>query len=818
VISQIAKRFVFVAAAGLCLFGLAMSVPPGLLAQDATGQAAAYRAVLDQYCVGCHNDRLKTGGLSLEALDLTQAPPHSEIFEKVIRKVHAGMMPPPGLPRPDQATADGLVAWLRTTLDQAAALHPYPGRPLLQRLNRAEYANAIRDLLNVQVDVSSLLPPDNSGYGFDNVTDVLGVSPLLLESYLNAALKITALAVGDPKAVPIGEVYHVRQDASQDQHIEGLPLGTIGGLAIQTTLPADGEYRIEPKLFRTNLGTMRGLENQQHLEVAVDGVRVHLAEFGGNDEVSASSANPTTTGNAVDARLKVEAPLKAGPHTITVAFLERSHVQNTWRLQRFARSSVDTIDFGGYPHLDTVTLTGPMNITGVSETPSRRRIFVCRPAASRDEAACAKTILATLVRRAYRGQATDADIERLVSFYQAGRNEGGSFDQGVAFGLRRMLASPKFTFRVERDPEGPAGMVYNVSDLELASRLSFFLWSSIPDDQLLDVAQQGKLRSPPVLEQQVRRMLADPKASSSLVSDFVGQWMYLRNLNTQQPNSTVFPDFDDNLRRSFQRETELLFENIMHEDRSVLEFLTADYTFVDERLAKHYHIPGIYGDAFRRVPVTDEARRGILGQGSFLLVTSNADRTSPVKRGKWILENVLGTPPPPPPPNVPALPERNGAAPLTMREQMEEHRKNDPCAGCHRMMDPIGLALDNFDAVGAWRSREAGNIQQKGPVIDASGELLDGTKVNGPVELRRALLRHPEDFVQTFTEKLMIYALGRGLSAQDMPAVRAIVRGSAGRNYSFSSIVFGIVNSTPFQMRMKPAAVEVSTAQTEPRP
>jgi len=800
---RMSVRFLlFAAAAGLCFVGLA----------DAQTDAAHYRAVLDRYCVGCHNDRLKTGGLSLQTLDLAQVPANAEIFEKVIRKVHAGMMPPASMPRPDQATSDGLVAWLRTTLDQAAALHPYPGRPLLQRLNRAEYANAIRDLLGIDVDVSSLLPPDNSGYGFDNVTDVLGVSPLLLESYLNAAMKITALAVGDPKAVPSGEVYHVRQDASQDQHIEGLPLGTIGGMAIQTTLPADGEYLIEPKLFRTNLGTMRGLENQQHLEVAVDGVRLHLAEFGGNAEVTASSANPTTTGNAVDERLKVQVPLTAGPHTITVAFLERSHVQNTWRLQRFVRSSVDTIDFGGYPHLDTVTLTGPFKVTGVSETPSRQRIFVCRPAAPRDEAACAKTILGTLVRRAYRGQATDTDLERLLSFYRAGRDEGGSFDQGVALGMRRMLASPKFTFRVERDPDGPAGMVYKVSDLELASRLSFFLWSSIPDDQLLDAAHQGKLRSSGVLERQVRRMMADPKASSALVGDFVGQWLYLRNLNTQQPNSTVFPDFDDNLRHSFRRETELLFENIMHEDRSVLEFLTADYTFVDERLAKHYHIPDIYGDSFRRVPVTDEARRGILGQGSFLLVTSNADRTSPVKRGKWILENVLGTPPPPPPPNVPALPERNGAAPLTMRAQMEEHRKNNPCAGCHRMMDPIGLALENFDAVGAWRTREAGNIQQKGPVIDAGGELLDGTKVNGPVELRKALLRHPEDFVQTFTEKLMIYALGRGLNAQDMPAVRAIVRGSAASNYSFSSIVFGIVNSTAFQMRMKPAPVVESAS------
>jgi hypothetical protein len=429
---------------------------------------------------------------------------------------------------------------------------------------------------------------------------------------------------------------------------------------------------------------------------------------------------------------------------------------------------------------------------------------VCHPANPGDEAPCARKILSTLVRRAYRGQATDEDLQRLVDFYQNGRKDGGNFELGISLALRRMLASPKFTFRVERDPEGPAGMVYNVSQLELASRLSFFLWSSIPDDELLDLAKEGKLRTPAVLQQQVRRLLADPKATTALVKNFVGQWLYLRNLSTQQPNSTVFPDFDDNLRSSFRRETELLVESIMHEDRTVLDLLNADYTFVDERLAKHYHIPDIYGDTFRRVSLPDEKRRGILGEGSFLLVTSNADRTSPVKRGKWILENVLGTPPPPPPPNVPPLPERNGAQPRTMRAQMEEHRRNAVCAGCHKMMDPIGLALENFDAVGSWRTREAGNIQEKGPVIDASGQLLDGTKVNGPVELRQALLAHSEDFVQTFTEKMMTFALGRGVGAQDEPTVRAIVKQARETNYSFSSLVLGIVNSTPFQMRMKP--------------
>jgi mono/diheme cytochrome c family protein len=787
-----------------CVWLLAAFVSvPRTSAADA-GDPAQYRALFDQYCVSCHNDRLKTAGLSLQSVDLAQPSARADIFEKVIRKVHGGMMPPAGLPRPDKATADGLVTALRTSLDKTAAAHPWPGRPLLQRLNRTEYANAIRDLLALDVDVSTLLPPDNSGYGFDNVTDVLGVSPMLLESYLTAAGKIAVLAIGDPKSPPAGQVFHERQDASQDKHIEGLPLGTIGGQAFKVTLPADGEYVLEPRLFRTNLGTMRGLENFQQLEIAVDGARVHLAHFGGNEEVTNSSANPTRTGDAVDDRLKARVPIKAGPHTITVAFLERSHVQNTWRLQPFQRSSADTIDFGGYPHLDTFTVTGPYNPTGVSQTPSRRRIFVCSPAAPKDEPACAKTILSTLVRRAYRGQNSDADLDRLLEFYQTERTKGGTFDQGISLALRRMLSSPKFTFRVERDPDGPPGLVYKVSDLELASRLSFFLWSSIPDDELLNIAKQGKLRTPAILQQQVRRMMIDPRATDALVNNFVGQWLYLRNLNNQQPNSTVFPDFDDNLRYSFRHESEMLFESIMHEDHSVLDLLTADYTFVDERLARHYGIPNVYGDAFRRVAVTDENRRGILGEGSFLLVTSNADRTSPVKRGKWILENIFGTPPPPPPPNVPPLPERNGAQPTTMRAQMEQHRKNPVCAGCHQMMDPIGLSLENFDAVGAWRVREVGNIQEKGPVIDASGQLLDGTKINGPAELRKAIMRRPEDFVQTFTEKLMTYALGRGVGAQDMPTVRAVVQEAAAKNYSFSSIVLGIVDSTPFQMRMKP--------------
>jgi len=779
------------------------------------GDAASSKAVLDRYCVTCHSNRLKTAGLTLEGRDLSSPASDPEVWERVIRKVHGSQMPPAGVARPDPAAAAGLVAYLRGSLDSYAAAQPYPGRPLLQRLNRAEYANAIRDLLGLDVDVSSLLPPDNSGYGFDNITDVLGVSPLLLEGYLRAAEKITVEALGDPKAQPDSVLFRVRQDASQDQHLDGLPLGTIGGLAARVVLLADGEYVLEPKLFRTNLGTMRGLENRQALEIAVDGVRVHLAEFGGNEEVTESNDNPTVTGDNVDERIKVRVPLTAGPHTISVAFLERSHARNSWRLERFQRSSSDTIDFGGYPHVDTFTVLGPFNPTGVSETPSRQRVFVCRPASASEETACARRILATLARRAYRGQGTEEDVNELMEFYRQGYAEGSGFESGISLGMRRMLASPLFTFRAERDPAVGRDEVYRVSDLELASRLSFFLWSSVPDDELLDVAESGRLRAPAELQRQVKRMLLDPKATSALVSNFVGQYFYLRNLDSIQPNSTVFPDFDDNLRQAFRRETEMLFESIMHEDRPITEILSADYTFVNERLARHYGIPDVYGDAFRRVKVADDARRGILGHGSFLMVTSSPTRTSPVKRGKWILENVLGTPPPPPPPNVPALPERGttSSQPLSVRETMEQHRRSPSCAGCHRLMDPIGLALENFDAIGGWREREVGNIQALGPVIDAASELSDGTPIDGVNGLRRALESRADDFAQTFTEKLLTYALGRGVTARDMPTVRALVRSTARDNYRFQSIVLGIVTSTPFQMRMRTEASDTVAAR-----
>lgn len=774
--------------------------------------AEQHRATIDRYCVGCHNQRLKTGGLALDTQDLARVAENADVWEKVIRKVRVGMMPPQSAPQPDGAARTALVGWLETTLDRAAAARPNPGRPLVHRLNRAEYANAVRDLLALEVDSTSLLPPDDSAYGFDNIADALGASPLLLERYLSAAGKISALAVGDPDIGAAGEVFRVRQDGSQDAHIEGLPIGTVGGVLAKTTLPLDGEYSVQVKFFRTNLGAMRGLEYPIQLEITADGERVHICSFGGDADFKAALENITAAADAVEARCSTRAKLKAGPREIGIAFVHGSPTQNSLRLQPFVRSSNDTLDPAGHPHIDMVTVTGPFNPTGPGDTPSRRKIFTCK---TQDDA-CARTIVSSFAHRAYRGMDTPADLQRLMEFYQKGKTQGGGFERGIQLALERVLASPKFIFRAERDPSdrqvrsltvalqgGAAGRPYKISGLDLASRLSFFLWSSIPDDELLKAAAAGRLGTAAGVGQQVRRMLADPKADA-LVKNFAGQWLYLRNLRTMIPNSVDFPDFDDNLRKAMARETELFFASVMNEDRNVLDLMTADYTFVNERLARHYGIPNIYGSHFRRVPLTNEARRGLLGQGSILMVTSHTDRTSPVVRGKWILDNLLGAPPPPMPANVPPLNESNRreGRVLTMRERMEEHRTNPVCAGCHQIMDPIGFSLENFDAVGAWRSREGGT---GGTPIDASGQLLDGTKIDGPVELRKALLKNPEIFVGTLTEKLMTYALGRGVNASDMPEVRKIVREAGRENFKFSSIIMGVVNSVPFGMNVAAA-------------
>jgi cytochrome c551/c552 len=781
---------------------------PAAQAPVPTGAPLSGKALFDQYCVGCHNDRLKTGGLSLQNVDPARVAGHEDVFEKVAQKLQAGMMPPSGRPRPDPAVSHAFATSLEHALDAEEAAHPDPGGPLLHRLNRAEYANAIRDLLALDVDPAALLPPDDSSSGFDNVADALGVSPALMERYLSAADQVSALAVGDPAMLPASFTYHVRGDASQSEHVEGLPLGTRGGLKARPTLPLDGEYIVKVKLLQTNLGSVRGLEYPQQLEISVDGARVHLVPMGGPADFAILPENAEEIAEALDARLIVRVPISAGPHDIVATFIQRTDAQGGHRLQPFLRSNVDATDHTGLPHIESFTITGPFGTTATGDTPSRRRVFLCRPAAAiktvantsnghpaagDDEIGCATRIISTLARRAYRRPLTDADMARLMKLFDSGRRDG-SFDSGIQFALRGILASAKFVFRGERDATA-AGGIQPVSDLELASRLSFFLWSSIPDDELLSVASEGKLRSREMLDREVRRMLADPKAHA-LVENFAGQWLYLRNLKSTQPDQNEFPDFDDNLRQAFQQETELFFESVMREDRDVVDLLTADYTFVNERLARHYGMPNIYGSRFRRVTVTDDARKGLLGKGAILLVTSHAGRTSPVSRGKWILDNLLGTPPPPPPPDVPALEEKGGTAEAhSVRERLEKHRANPPCAGCHRMMDPLGLALENFDAVGAWR------VTDEGSPIDASGQLLDGTRVDGVVTLRQAILRRPDLFVRTLTSKLLVYGLGRGLSYHDMPVVRGVVRDAAADDYRFSSLILGIVHSRPFQMR-----------------
>jgi hypothetical protein len=753
-------------------------------------------ALINQYCVTCHNQRAKTAGLLLDKLDIDHPGDHAEAWEKVVRKLRGGMMPPQGMPRPDQAKIDGLITWLQTSLDEAQAAHPDPGRSPLHRLNRTEYANAIRDLLGLKVDVSELLPADDESNGFDNIAEVLRVSPSLLEAYLAASREVSSLAVGDPKTGPVSNSFRVPPDMAQAEHIEGLPLGTRGGILIRHNFPLDADYDFNVILLRNIVGYLTGMEFPHQLEISIDGERVFLAPVGGEEDLKLVDTNLALAGDTLDARLRTKVHVKAGPHAIAVAFLRRDSAESDEPLQPFTRD-LDLQNMNGIPLIDHVQVTGPFNATGSGDTPSRRRIFVCTPASSQDDdVACASKILSTLARRAYRRPVTDGDMETLLSFYQSGRNQGGSFEAGIENSLRLILASPKFLFRSEPDPARvAAGSVYHVGDLDLASRLSFFLWSSIPDDELLNVAAQGKLKEPAVLDREVRRMLADPKAEA-LVNNFAEQWLFLRNVQSVLPDEATFPNFDDNLRQSFKRETELFFESIVREDRDVMDLLTANYTFVNQRLAKHYGIPNVYGSQFRKVTLTNDARRGLLGQGSILSVTSVPTRTSPVIRGKWILENVMGTPPPPPPPNVPPLKDQaQGGKILSVRQLLEEHRKNAPCSTCHAVMDPLGFALENFNAVGEYRTKDG-----SGP-IDASGQLADGTKIDGVVGLREALLKHPEYFVGTLTEKMLTYALGRPLEYYDMPVVRGIVQGAARNDYRFSSLITGIVKSEPFEMK-----------------
>jgi hypothetical protein len=759
-------------------------------------------ALLDQYCVTCHSEKLKTGGLSLQGANLADIPKGAETWEKVIRKLRVGAMPPQGMPRPDKTTLDGFATFLETSLDRGYASKPNPGRATMHRLNRTEYANAIRDLLALDIDTTELLPPDDESSGFDNIADVLRVSPSLMERYLSASWNISRLAVGNLSIAPSTATYRVRPDLSQDQHIEGLPLGTRGGILIHHTFPVDGEYIIKVRLWRNTFDLMRGMEDSHQIEISLDGERVRLVTVGGHDDFVKMAENPGSFGTDLDQRLTIRIPVKAGSRAISATTILRSHAQKDDLIKAFMRTTVDGEDITGDPSVDRLTVEGPFNQTGVGDTASRRKIFVCQPvvdkSGAKDELPCARKILSTLARHAYRRPLKDSDLEEPLSFYQRRRNNNGSFDAGIESALQLILASPEFLFRFEPDPANAAADTpYRIDDVALASRLSFFLWSSIPDDTLLNLAAQGKLKDPAVLDQQVKRMLADPKAES-LADNFAEQWLFLRNLKNASPNLVDFPDFDDNLRQAMLQETKLFFESIQHEDRSVLDLLNGDYTFVNERLAKHYGIPGIYGSQFRRVPVTDPARRGLLGQASILTVTSYPNRTSPVQRGKWILTNILGTPPTPPPPNVPQLTENaEGAQPKSVRERMEAHRADAVCAGCHKVMDPVGFALENFDAIGRWRASD------DGVKIDPSGTLFNGAKVAGAAELRQTLTSRPEIFVGVMTEKLLTYALGRGVEYYDMPAVRKIVRDAGTRDFKFSSLITGVVKSSPFQMKLK---------------
>ena len=773
------------------------AVSPQAPAASAAAAEPAPRAVLQQYCIGCHNQRAKVGGLALDSLDMAHVGANADVWEQVVRKLRTGAMPPAGRPRPDKAVSTDVVMWLETELDRAALEHPNPGRPTLHRLNRSEYRNAVRDLLAIDID-ASLLPADNAAYGFDNNADALTLSSALTERYLGAAAKISQMSLGRPRGSPTPETIFVPTDRDQGTRIsDDLPFGSRGGTAFRYYFPADGDYLFELRPTEGGVeGGFQGVTQEPHqLDVSLDGVRVWTGTVRSPEGVRGDERN-----KKILEGLRFRVPVKAGSYLVQVYFAAKTsaYVEDLFDpdLRR------DPYRAGnGEPALSSVTITGPQPETAsIGESPSRRKLFVCTPAsaATEDETTCAVTIISTLARRAYRRPVTDADLEVPLSLYRTGASTGG-FESGIELAVRGILVSPNFLFRFEDQPASVApNTPYRISDLELASRLSFFLWSSIPDDELVEVAVQNTLHEPEVLEQQARRMLADPR-SQALVDNFAGQWLHIRNVARLQPSPELLFHFDDNLREAFERETTLFFESIIRENRSVLDLLDADYTFLNERLATHYGIAGVYGARFRRVSLpADSVRRGLLGQGSILTGTSRANRTSPVIRGKWILDNILGAPPPPPPPNVPDLAEeRDPRKVLPMREQMAAHRANPVCASCHAQMDQLGFALENFDAIGEWRETYASGLP-----IDASAELPDGTVFDGPTELRQVLLSRSEDFVTTVTERLLTYALGRGLEATDAPAVRQIKRAAAGENYPFASLLQGIVTSTPFQMRM----------------
>jgi hypothetical protein len=750
------KRF-SISFCGFCAFLWLLS---SLLSGAQQAPAALDTSLINQYCITCHNQRAKVGGLTLDTLDYEHLDKDAATWEKVVRKIKTGMMPPSGARRPERPALDAFATEVEKRLDAAAVRNPNPGTAALHRLNRTEYANVIRDLLSLDIEVAALLPPDDATDGFDNIADALGTSPALIQGYVAAAMKISRRAVGDRTLIPSQVTYNAPSGFSQDKHIEGLPLGTRGGMLITHTFPVDAEYE-----FSVGGGLGAG-----GIDVTLDGDKVDVRNTRG-----------------------FRLPIQAGPHTIGAAVVDR--LRGAGVDDQYSDFRVNSV-FGVGGGVNSIIINGPFNMIGPGDTPSRKRIFVCHPAAAAEEPGCARQILGTVARRAFRRPVVESEMTTLLKFYQQGRKDS-DFETGIQEALARILVAPAFLYRVEEEPAGTLdSKIYRVSNLELASRLSFFLWSSMPDDELLDLATKGRLSDPKVLEQQMRRMLADSK-SQALTTNFAGQWLGLRELAKVE---TSAKNFDDNLRQSFRRETEMLFESVVREDRSVVNLLDADYTFVDERLAQHYGIPNIRGSYFRRVTLTATSpRRGILGQGSFLTVSSVGTRTSPVTRGRWILENVLGTPAPVPPPGVDTNLEKDAeqVKVTSLRQRLELHRKVEPCASCHKIMDPIGFALENFDMVGTWRDLDGKTA------IDASGNLVDGTKLQNVNDLRNALLSRREMFVSTATQKLLTYATGRTVQYYDMPTVRSIVHRAAANDYKFSSLVLGIVQSDPFQKKMK---------------
>ena len=773
---------------------------PTLAASTASVQAeppvAEYRALLDQYCVICHfpQGAAQQTGLFLDELDIASLPDHPETTETIIRKLRAGLMPPYPFPRPEPETLDGLAVWMETEIDSNAETHlPAPG---LHRLNRTEYTNAIRDLLALNVDATSFLPPDDSSHGFDNMAGTLTTSPALMAAYLSAAGKTARLAIGTETA-PTLAVFDVPHDTSQNTHIEGLPFGTRGGMLIEHEFPADGEYVFTVKGMTGYFTRVLGNVGGEQLEVTIDGARVYLYDW--DSEIGNTEGNGGRT---------PPIPITAGFHKVGVTFIVTSDLPDTGLNKSFVRTMNSPGAISGYtfyPHVGQVFIEGPFNGRPASGTQSREKIFECYPESTGEEGECARQIISTLLGRAFRRPATDADLEMMMDFFLTGREEGGSFDYGIEATLQRILADPEFIYRSEIEPtEVAAGMPYRLSDLELASRLSFFLWSSIPDDELVQLASQGRLHEPEVLQQQVQRMIADPR-SAAFVENYTGQWLNVRGMAASEPVVEMFPDFDSTLREAFRREIELFFGSVIQEDRSILDLLTADYTFVNERLARHYGIPDVYGSQFRRVNLGPELdmRRGLLGKGALLTITSEAARTSPVKRGKWFLETFLGVSPPDPPPGVETdLTPKAGEAPQTLRARLEAHRTDPVCASCHTIFEPMGIALENFDAVGKWRTEDAGSP------IDPTGFAPDGTRLEGVQSLRELLVRYGDQFAQVVTEKLLAYAMGRGVEYEDSPLVRSVTRNAAENDYRFSSLVMGVIQSPAFTMNMKTAASE----------